>query len=62
MNPVRHTLALIGAGFSWFAALTPSDLAHLAAAFSGVCAGIYYAVQAAALIRAKFVRRRPRLS
>lgn len=52
-----HPFALLAAVFSWFGTLTTADLAHLAAAFSGVCAGIYYGAQAAAFIRDKFIKK-----
>lgn len=52
-----HITPIIGTLVSWVGAFTTSDLAHLGAAFSGVCAGIYYAVQAAAFIREKFFRK-----
>jgi glutamine amidotransferase-like uncharacterized protein len=55
-----HPLALMATLVSWIGTLSTADLAHLAAAFSGVCAGIYYAAQAAAFIRDKFMHPRRR--
>ncbi|AHF94467.1 hypothetical protein OPIT5_16730 [Opitutaceae bacterium TAV5] len=56
----HHLAALAGTAISAIGALTPSDWAHLAAAFSGLAAGTYYAVQAATAAHRLILRLRRR--
>lgn len=60
MNEMKsHILGLLGFGASILGTLTPSDLAAFAAAFCGVCTGIFYAAKVAVFIRDQFTKRAP---